>query len=336
MIKAALLPALSVLSVLGVAFAGWTVVRSHRAVQVAAPAAAPALSGFRDFVAGAGLVEPSSELIAIGAPVGGIVAMVAARIGAEVKADDLLFQLDDRSLRAQLTALEASTALARAGLATASASLVDAKEQLARFEAVSDQRAISLDDLQRRRNAALVAGARRDEAVAAVALAQAQAQTTRTEIARYRVCAPCAATVLQVKVRAGEFATAGVLETPLITLGDTTVLHVRVDIDENDAWRVDRAAAAEAYVRGNRALHAALHFVRFEPYVVPKRSLTGDSTERVDTRVLQAIYSFDRAALPVYVGQQMEVFVATPPPGAAAPAAAPSASSAPSGAGSRR
>ena len=61
--------------------------------------------------------------------------------------------------------------------------------------------------------------------------------------------------------------------------------------------------------------------MRFEPYVVPKRSLTGDSTERVDTRVLQAIFSFTRGELPIFVGQQMDVFIdATPisPPPAAA------------------
>jgi HlyD family secretion protein len=45
---------------------------------------------------------------------------------------------------------------------------------------------------------------------------------------------------------------------------------------------------------------------------VPKVSLTGQSTERTDTRVLQAIYSFDPAALPVYVGQQMDVFIEAP------------------------
>ena len=64
--------------------------------------------------------------------------------------------------------------------------------------------------------------------------------------------------------------------------------------------------------------------MRFEPYVVPKRSLTGESTERVDTRVLQVIYAFDRGTMPVYVGQQMDVYVeaapventaAAPPPG---------------------
>jgi HlyD family secretion protein len=42
-------------------------------------------------------------------------------------------------------------------------------------------------------------------------------------------------------------------------------------------------------------------------------SLTGQTTERVDTRVLQTIYSFDQAALPVYVGQQMDVFIQAPP-----------------------
>jgi hypothetical protein len=33
------------------------------------------------------------------------------------------------------------------------------------------------------------------------------------------------------------------------------------------------------------------------------------NTERVDTRVLQVIYSFDPTGLPVHVGQQVEVFI---------------------------
>ena len=119
--------------------------------------------------------------------------------------------------------------------------------------------------------------------------------------------------VLQVKVRPGEYAQAGPLATPLMLLGDVSKVHVRVDIDENDAWRFRPGAKAQAFVRGNRDLQAALEFVRVEPYVVPKRSLTGESTERVDTRVLQVLYSFDPRELPVYVGQQMDVFVEAAP-----------------------
>jgi hypothetical protein len=74
-------------------------------------------------------------------------------------------------------------------------------------------------------------------------------------------------------------------------------------------------AAARAYVRGNRDIWTDLKFVGIEPYVVPKRSLTGDSTERVDTRVLQVLYAFEGGRLPIYVGQQMDVFIDAPPAG---------------------
>ena len=52
-----------------------------------------------------------------------------------------------------------------------------------------------------------------------------------------------------------------------------------------------------------------LRFVREEPYVIPKKSLTGDNTERVDTRVLQAIYAVEGAKRQLYVGQQVDVFI---------------------------
>ena len=90
-------------------------------------------------------------------------------------------------------------------------------------------------------------------------------------------------------------------------------LHVRVDVDEHEAWRVKSNSPAQAFVRGNRDINTALQFVRFEPYVIPKKSLTGESSERVDTRVLQVIYSFDPGNLPVYIGQQMDVFIEADP-----------------------
>jgi hypothetical protein len=62
-------------------------------------------------------------------------------------------------------------------------------------------------------------------------------------------------------------------------------------------------------VRGNPELKAPLQFVRTEPAVIPKILLTGDTTQRTDTRVLQVVYSFDPAALPLYVGQMTDVFI---------------------------
>jgi hypothetical protein len=70
-----------------------------------------------------------------------------------------------------------------------------------------------------------------------------------------------------------------------------------------------------AFVRGNPDLKVPVRYERTDPDVVPRGLLTGDSTQRTDTRVLQVIYSFNRASLPVYVGQQMDVFVEAPPVG---------------------
>jgi hypothetical protein len=114
------------------------------------------------------------------------------------------------------------------------------------------------------------------------------------------------------RIHVGEFAPSGVVAEPLLVLGDDTALHVRVEVDEREAWRVDPKARAVAFVRGNPTFETALSFERIEPLVVPKTTFTGDSTERVDTRVLQVIYSFDPAALRAYVGQQMDVFIEAP------------------------
>ena len=91
--------------------------------------------------------------------------------------------------------------------------------------------------------------------------------------------------------------------------------HVRIDVDENDAWRIAPDAKANATIRGNRELATSLKFVRIEPYIVPKKSLTGENTERVDTRVLQIIYRFERPTFPVYTGQQVDVFIERGPIG---------------------
>jgi HlyD family secretion protein len=90
-------------------------------------------------------------------------------------------------------------------------------------------------------------------------------------------------------------------------------LHLRVGVDEQDAWRVEPRAKAVAAVRGNPFQQTPLEFVRFEPYVARKRSLSGASTERVDTRVLQVIYRFKADGLPIHVGQQVDLFIEAPP-----------------------
>jgi HlyD family secretion protein len=62
-----------------------------------------------------------------------------------------------------------------------------------------------------------------------------------------------------------------------------------------------------------------LRFVRLEPFVVPKMSLTGANTARVDTRVVQLIYAVEPGSRlvrenKVLVGLLLDVFIDTRPP----------------------
>jgi HlyD family secretion protein len=347
---------LPALAVLGVAFAIYTVKAGNKPVPVSKPVAEPALAPFRSYVAGSGLIEASTENIAVGTHVAGVVTNVQAKVGDTVKAGAPLFQIDDRDLRAQLAVREASLLSARAELAKlensprpeevpiaeakvgeARATLENAKIVLARWQRVEDPRAVSPEELRQAKLAVEIAAANvkefeanlallkagawgpdKDIARAKVASAQAQVDAAGTELERLTVRAPVDGRLLQVRIRPGEFAPVGVLADPLMLIGRTDVMHIRVDVDENEASRVRRGARAVAYVRGNSSITAPLEFVRIEPYIVPKRSLTGDTTERVDTRVLQVIYAFEPADLPVYVGQQMDVYIDAPPVGATA------------------
>lgn len=78
---------------------------------------------------------------------------------------------------------------------------------------------------------------------------------------------------------------------------------------QRTAWRVGAQAAALGAVHGREDNPFGLTFVRFEPAVIPKRSLTGAPDERVDTRVLQVIYGINAAPIGTFVGQQVDVFI---------------------------
>jgi hypothetical protein len=105
----------------------------------------------------------------------------------------------------------------------------------------------------------------------------------------------------------------------LIVMGNLNPLHVRVNIDEEDLPRLKLNAPARAKLRGDaRQGQIPLTFIRLEPFVVPKVSLTGANTERVDTRVVQVIYAVDSQCLAVregklLVGQLVDVFIDTGP-----------------------
>jgi RND family efflux transporter MFP subunit len=305
------IPILPIIAVGSLAWAVSSVVSSQPKREVTEPPVMPPRTSFERTIAAIGLVEPSSEAIAMGSHRHGVVEKVLVKLGEEVKAGQALIKLDTRDLEAELEVGRAMVVEAEAKLAVAKAEETQARRNWEFAEKLKDSRAISEEERTQRETSLAMVKAQVGSAEAACLSAKARLRLTDTEIERSVVKAPIDGTVLQVKVRAGEFVSAAAAgSAPWMTLGETKELHVRADVDEHEAWRVNAGAKARAHVRGNPELKVELEFVRFEPLVVPKKSLTGDATERVDTRVLQVIYRVV-GAMPerLFIGQQMDVFV---------------------------
>jgi HlyD family secretion protein len=270
-----------------------------------------------------------------------------ALIGQPVKTGDPLFRVDDRQLKATLAFHQANLASAKANLSKleqmprkeeldvskAKREVAKATLELQRDLAQRDAKlvgsgSVSEEEYRQRRNNQLIAQGQLiqaeadltlskngawepDKAIAraAIKLAQAQVLQDETDIDRAVIRAPMDGIVLQVNVRPGEFV-APISNQAQVVLGAVTDrVNVRVDIDEHDIPRFKAGAPAQASLRGAPETKYPLAFVRVEPYVIPKKSLTGDNTERVDTRVLQVIYSLELKDRQVYVGQQLDVFI---------------------------
>jgi len=341
-----------VLPLLAIAMGGlgfYHVNRQSQSAPSAAPPQDPAASPYEASIAASGVVEASTENIAIGAALPGLVLEVyvpSDQVGTHVTAGQPLFRVDDRHLKSQLQVAEAQRTMAEAQLAKLEAQPrpEELPPSLARVKAAAAKAALMEDQYERAKRLfekhalahaefvererdfeaatqeqiraqaeydLLKAGAWQpdiDIAKAAVIEARSQVEQVKTEIDRATVVSPVDGVVLQVNVRPGERVSDRDAKA-LVVLGDISTYHVRVDIDERDIARFRRGAPARAYPRGESAHELTMRFKRVEPFVVPKSALTGENTERVDTRVLQVLYAIEQTNHPVYVGQQLDVFI---------------------------
>lgn len=280
-------------AIAGFIFTAFLIHRMSAPLPTAPHVVEPSFNPYLNAIAGSGIVEAADKNIVIGTPEEGIVTELFVVVGSEVAKGDPLFHIDSRTLEAQVAYEEASIEVAKSAL-------VRLEDQWKRLKGVQDPRAISVDEIKTRENDVNVAKAEWDKAIA-------QVTQTKKLIERLTVLAPKNGVILQNNIREGEYVSKN---TATMILGDLEKIQVRVDIDEQNAGWFNPESSALAYPKNNTSIAIPLKFIRIEPYVLPKVSLTGASNERVDTRVLQVIYSFEQPKnYHIYVGQQVDVFI---------------------------
>jgi HlyD family secretion protein len=296
-------------------------------------------------IGGNGVIEPADRETRVAAQVTAVVREVAVKEGQRVEAGALLVQLDDSVEKAALQGAEAEVAAERAtlnrvlkGVRVEDRDAVSADAQaarsraelsagvLVRTEQLAKTGAATPDELERAKRQAQTdeatakasdarlraaeAGSRIEEVAfqrARVLSAEARVVQAKAQLERLAVRAPIAGEVLQVRVRPGELYSFQGTE-PLVVMGDTSKLRVRMDVDERDVARVK--VGAKAYATAD-----AFGAQRFEGTVVEigrrfgrKNVRTDDPIEKNDTKVLETVIELNGAP-PLVPGQRVNTFV---------------------------
>ena len=284
------------------------------------PLAEPARSPYKFSIAATGIIEAARENVNVATTKPGLVIKVWPGVGCDVKTGDPLFQIDPREATASIVSLRAQVAVENATVTSHRVTLAEANDQLKRISSAASARAVTEDERQRRVFAVQLAEVQIARSLASEKAAHAQLAQAETELEVLTVRASRDGRILRLNIREGEYANVNPPE-PLMVLGDIDTLQIRADVDEQNAPLVETGRPAQAFVKGSTQNALPLTFVRIDPFVVPKKSLTGDSTERVDTRVLQVIFNLKKPeGKTLYVGQQVDVYIEMSEPDPAPPA----------------
>jgi ABC exporter DevB family membrane fusion protein len=285
-------------------------------------------------IAGPGRVEPISEDIQIGSELSGKLKSVNVEEGDRVRKGKILAVLENADYAAQVLSARADLEAKQAALrkvvngarsqerseALASAHAAQAVMDNARVEAERRQKlaqagVISAEELDRYTRAYNVAreqyreaverhsliddrAREEDVALAASDLGLARARLAEAE-ARYEktvIRSPIDGLVLRKHHRAGEsVSNSSTVPDPVLTIGDTHVLRVRMDVDEADVSRVHvgQRAFVTADAFGQEKFWGRV--VHIGNQLGPKNVRTDEPTERVDKKILETLIELEHA-----------------------------------------
>ena len=307
------------------------------------------LSQMVDMIAGPGRVEPISEEIQLGSELSGKLKTVNVQEGESIHKGQVLAVLQNDDYRAELAAAAAEVETkeaslrkimngareqergeAQASVHGAEAVMANAQAELARRQDLFQSGVISREELERfarqfevakdqyqekLHHASLLNNGSREEDVAFaqadLRLAQANEAQAQARYEKSFIKSPIDGVVLRKHHRDGEsVSNSAATPDPVLTIGDTQVLRVRVDIDEADVnkVRVGQAAYVTADAYGKQKVWG--HVAQVGKLLGPKTIRTDEPTERVDRKFLEAIVELDPGAqLPM--GLRVDTFVVT-------------------------
>lgn len=228
---------IALLVVVGAAGAGWLVFSAPAKDEV--PRTTPVARGnIEETVLASGVIEASS-LVSVGAEVSGRIKTLNVQLGDDVKAGDVIAEIDSLNQENAVKAAQASLANTQAQKTIQAANLAQAKTALERAEKLSPQKLISDADLQTAQLAVQTAEGQLQAIDAQIDQAQINVEAAQLNLDRTKIVAPSDGTVVAVSVEVGQSVNANNSSPTIVKLANLDKMVVKAEISEADVPRVE-------------------------------------------------------------------------------------------------
>ncbi|MGB5231677.1 MAG: efflux RND transporter periplasmic adaptor subunit [Desulfoprunum sp.] len=234
--------------------------------------------------------------------IGGQIGRLPIREGDHVETGDLLLEIWNEDLAAQLKLAELEEQSARAQAAATCLSAAEAERQARRTQQLRDREVVPEEDADRALTQAGALRAQCEAARAGVTMSAARIDVARAGLSRTRLIAPFAGVVAKIEGELNEYVTpspVGVQTPPAVDLIEDNCFYVTAPIDEVDAAAVRVGMTARITLDAFKGRQFVGKVRRIAPYVldVEKQARTVDVeasfVDKGDFKDLLAGYSAD-------------------------------------------
>lgn len=188
-------------------------------------------------VLASGQIE-ASQLVSVGARVSGRIETLPVALGQQIKAGDLIAQMDSLDQQNEVRQAEADLANLDAQIAAKNATLTRARQVLDRQKQLGSSNYSSRETVETAQADVAVALADLDALAAQKSRAEVSLSTARIGLERTRITAPIDGTVVAVVVEAGQTINAIQSAPTLVKLANLDRMLIKAEISEADVVRV--------------------------------------------------------------------------------------------------
>jgi len=204
-------------------------------------------------------------------PAGGQIARLPVKKGDRVEAGQVLLELWNDDIRAQLAVAERDAAASRARREESCVSAKVARRESNRLATLVERKLVSTELAERAEGEADAREAACRAATAQVSVSESRIDAARATLERTLLRAPFAGTVAEINGEIGEFVTpspVGIPTPPAVDVVDSSCIYITAPIDEVDAPRVREGMPARVTLDAFRDRSFKAHVRRVAPYVI--------------------------------------------------------------------